>query len=126
ICTSIVLCLSSSSRRMNTMGSLLLVFSSFLPQVSSANVISLRGFYIPWLLFATFVAVVYTTFLESYTVLPETRFLDLPFDDMMSQNFTIVSNTARIIQDSGYMSGYTLLANPEAEQGKAGGQWDFL
>ena len=80
-----------------------LSISSFCLQASSVKGKVYRWFYIPWLLFGTYIALYYATVLQSYSVNPDTYFSELSFEETVRQKFRFVSTDALNLQEAGRM-----------------------
>ena len=92
LCVSAVIALKLRGWQQVT-GALLLAFSSFCSQVSSGNrqLKVFKWFFTLWLLTALFTGVIYTNYLQSLVVVPESGTSELSFDEMVDQNYTFVS-----------------------------------
>ena len=61
-----------------------------------------------WAWTASFLLVVYASFLQSSVVVPETQPAELSFDEMVHQNYTFLSADYKFIQISGGLASETL------------------
>ena len=72
-------------------------------QVSSENngrMRKLRSLYTPWMLLATFISFGYTNVIRSISVVPEMRYEDVSFDQMVQQDFSFFSAQFSFIRSS--------------------------
>ena len=129
ICMSGLLHLASAEA-LGAMDSSFIVSVAFLSSVplSQARSISHLRLWTVWLFFTTFIAILYTSLLQSYAVAPGTYFSELSFQEMIEENFEFLasSDLAKDIQRTGSIANLSLFLENGSESFKKQRKMEIL
>ena len=90
------LMMTRKSKNLDLSAALLLSFSAIVSQADASR--ARRRIYIPWLLLTAFISIIYTSLLQSRIVRPRSVIQELPFEEILQNNYSLFSSQAAFLR----------------------------